>query len=110
MIKKNPKMFCSVLMPVVFRRLYGSYPPTPVAQVVLKRFGAPSTTRSVAGDSRVADSEDSNSQGVHYGTPWSQGLALSPRTRDKTFTWVLKTAEVGEEGQGGWREAGNSAQ
>lgn len=48
-------------------------------RLVLKRFGAPSTTQSVAKDSRVADSEDSDSQGVHYGTPWRQGLSSLPQ-------------------------------
>lgn len=84
MVKNNPsEMFCSILIPVVFKRLYRNQSPKPVAQFSSETVWSPFYHTGVAGEGHVADSEDL-SQGVHYGAPWSQGPARSHSMRDTT--------------------------
>lgn len=80
--QKNPsKMFCSILIPVVFKRLYRSHPLKPVAQVSSEMvLGAPSVTRVWLGTAGLQILKIQ--QRLHYGAPWSQGPAPYPRMLD----------------------------
>lgn len=63
----------------------------------------------MAGDSRAADPEDP-AKAALWGSMESGASSSPPEWGEISHVQALKAAEVVEEGQGGWREAGDSTQ